>query len=193
MRITASWYGAHCLNRIQGRGTISSFAIRGLPSYRHPDIPSVPSCSEPSRRGLETLEQVSCAVCRPILTAPARAGVGVVRSGRKKAFGKVEPKKEMRRKCCKIELDFENPIQGFSDVGGGVSTACDGRRPRSARARNRGQVRRRKCRWLYGDLRLAPTLGVRRDASRRANLDPTEQREAPSTPLRRCLLEAPAA
>src|SRR5436305_15061420 len=42
---------------------------------------------------------------------------------------------------------------GFSDAWmTDPSTRCDGRRPRSAKARNRGKVRRRRCNRLYGDL-----------------------------------------
>jgi hypothetical protein len=36
MRIIASWFGS-LAHRIQGRGTNTSCATRGLPSYRHPD------------------------------------------------------------------------------------------------------------------------------------------------------------
>ena len=38
-------------------------------------------------------------------------------------------------------LDFQGPIQGFSDAWmTDRSTRCDGRRPRSAKARNRGKL-----------------------------------------------------
>ena len=62
-------------------------------SILQPNRPSLPPCSVPSRCGLETPEVVERSSLRPILTAPARAGVRKLRLGRKKAAGGVEPKK----------------------------------------------------------------------------------------------------
>src|ERR1700726_4076421 len=40
-----------------------------------------------------------------------------------------------------------------------LSTRSDGRRPKSAKARNRGGVRDRRCRGGYGDLAAAGVVG----------------------------------
>ncbi len=106
MRMHASWSGPNEPDRIQGCGSASCpdcklpstssqiEARHGKPrSILKPDRSILPPCSEPSRCGLETAESVARSERRPTLTAPARAGVGAVRSGRKKAFGEVEPKK----------------------------------------------------------------------------------------------------
>jgi len=53
----------------------------------------LPPCSGLSRRGLETPQSACMTERRPALTAPARGGVGDLRSGRKKACGAVEQKK----------------------------------------------------------------------------------------------------
>jgi hypothetical protein len=55
-----------------------------------PDGAMMPSCSGPSRRGLDTVEFVFVSERRPTLTAPARGGSCALRSGRKEAFGEVE-------------------------------------------------------------------------------------------------------
>ena len=55
---------------------------------------SMPPCSKLSRRGLETSECASLAERRPTLTASARDGARNLRSGRKKACGAVEQKKD---------------------------------------------------------------------------------------------------
>jgi len=45
----------------------------------------MPSCSRPSRRGLEAAERAVRSACRPSLTAAARAGCWIRRPGRKNA------------------------------------------------------------------------------------------------------------
>jgi hypothetical protein len=56
-----------------------------------------PACSKPSRRGLQTAERAAKSERRAAVTASARAGVGNLRSGQKKACRAVEQKKGLKQ------------------------------------------------------------------------------------------------
>jgi len=60
-----------------------------------PFAPSEPTCSEPSRCGLETTEGEAAPERRPTLTAPARDGGRDVRPGRKNGSAGAEQKNEL--------------------------------------------------------------------------------------------------
>jgi hypothetical protein len=104
MRMTASWSGLidlpnTSLRREDPRPKANS------PLIVIPTTTSVPSCSELSRRGLETMEQEATTERRPALTAPARAGVQHMWVGAKKRnsmSNKETGMKEGSRECREI-------------------------------------------------------------------------------------------
>ena len=69
----AVFWGPHRLACFNADGT----------TLARPTNPMLASCSEPSRRGLETPAPDAPAACRPTLTAPARAAVDAARVGTK--------------------------------------------------------------------------------------------------------------
>jgi len=85
-----------------------------LPSDRHPDRTSVPSCSEQSRYGLARAEHAARLVRRPTLTAPARDDMGEARVGTKERLS--DRTKKLMRRCAGVPklLDKKSPIQGAS-------------------------------------------------------------------------------
>jgi hypothetical protein len=74
--------------RIQVCGAMIRARMASPPLIVIPTTTSVPSCSELSRRGLETMEHGATAERRPALTAPARAGVEHAWVGAKKRDSK---------------------------------------------------------------------------------------------------------
>ena len=64
-------------------------------STHRPVRPTLPPCSGPSRRGLETAERGEASERRPTLTAPARDGATDVRPGRKNGSAGAKQKNEV--------------------------------------------------------------------------------------------------
>jgi hypothetical protein len=164
MRMTASWFGS--LDPPNTRlWRDRSAPESGLPSDRHPDRTSVPSCSKLSRYGLASSEHAARLVRRPTLTASARDDVSEPRVRMKKRALRSNKETDEGQKICRSgnSLTKKAPyketaggvtrscVRRYGDFdAGGVLPRCDecffGRRPMKRRARSAGRDMRNRSR-----------------------------------------------
>src|SRR5712672_3080628 len=88
MRMRASWFGSLRPTGYKVAARAPRARQRAPLGCVIPTTTSVPPCSGPSRRGLETTERAARLERRPTLTAPARAGLHDVWVGAKKRDSK---------------------------------------------------------------------------------------------------------
>jgi hypothetical protein len=111
MRNTASWvWGLRILTEY--KAAARSFVPRhaGLPSYRHPDAPSMPSCSKPSRPSLRWAVEGG-----PALTASARDGFNALRVGARESLRRGQTR-EMDRRARECTLRLSGPLRQVHSI-----------------------------------------------------------------------------
>ena len=117
MRKTASWSGSL-------RPTEYKVAARLFVRHKRapldiviPTTTSALPCSMLSRCGLASPRHEEISERRPTLTASARDSVWTLWVGAKKRAFKSNKETETKKTCRELPLDFQGPIQGFSDAG----------------------------------------------------------------------------
>jgi transposase len=87
-----------------GPHRLACYTAEGREIASAPTAPSVPSCSAPSRRGLETAAPEARSARRPSLTAPARDGTDDARVGtEKRARGRTKKRTEIASASLEAE------------------------------------------------------------------------------------------